>query len=327
MLTAARPRPARGPRHPGAHRAPQGPAAGPPAGPRLRGLAVERAAPRAHHLAARPRGCGAQPGARRARGLRPAPADDAQLRERLDGLAADAAVFGVERYGAEITTVITHTIERWDGKEAARRSRAARRARPAVHPDQRHDRRRPGRRADPHHQRARALNPALGERGAVGLTGPMPTPEPFDVPSPPTPPSGWGSSSSWPTWSRAGRRRRPPLAEGQVLVNGEVEMRRGRQLRPGRRRGPRSAGRAGRRRVGGRRPALVTRRAAYAPAADGPGGWSVRQRTATRSHTKISVSPGSITPRAAVAVAQVRRDDERRRPPTFMPCTPVSTRR
>jgi uncharacterized membrane-anchored protein YjiN (DUF445 family) len=43
------------------------------------------------------------------------------LRERLDGIAADAAVFGVERYGAEVTTVITHTIERWDGREAARR--------------------------------------------------------------------------------------------------------------------------------------------------------------------------------------------------------------
>ena len=46
---------------------------------------------------------------------------DEPLRERLDGLAADAAVFSVERYGAEVTTVITHTIERWDGKEAARR--------------------------------------------------------------------------------------------------------------------------------------------------------------------------------------------------------------
>ena len=39
----------------------------------------------------------------------------------MDGLAADAAVFAVERYGAELTAVITHTIERWDGKEAARR--------------------------------------------------------------------------------------------------------------------------------------------------------------------------------------------------------------
>lgn len=46
---------------------------------------------------------------------------DATLRDRLDGLAADAAVFAVARYGTEVTTVITHTIERWDGKEAARR--------------------------------------------------------------------------------------------------------------------------------------------------------------------------------------------------------------
>jgi uncharacterized membrane-anchored protein YjiN (DUF445 family) len=46
---------------------------------------------------------------------------DEAFRARLEGLAADAAVFVVERYGAEITAVITHTIERWDGKEAARR--------------------------------------------------------------------------------------------------------------------------------------------------------------------------------------------------------------
>jgi uncharacterized membrane-anchored protein YjiN (DUF445 family) len=47
--------------------------------------------------------------------------DDAALRTRLDGMAADAAVFVVDRYGAELTAVITHTIERWDGREAARR--------------------------------------------------------------------------------------------------------------------------------------------------------------------------------------------------------------
>jgi uncharacterized membrane-anchored protein YjiN (DUF445 family) len=46
---------------------------------------------------------------------------DADLRARLDGTAADLAVFVVERYGAEVTGVITHTIERWDGREAARR--------------------------------------------------------------------------------------------------------------------------------------------------------------------------------------------------------------
>ncbi|HWJ67718.1 MAG TPA: DUF445 domain-containing protein [Nocardioides sp.] len=46
---------------------------------------------------------------------------DAALRERLDRMAADAAVFAVDRYGTELTAVITHTIERWDGKEAAQR--------------------------------------------------------------------------------------------------------------------------------------------------------------------------------------------------------------
>ncbi len=47
--------------------------------------------------------------------------DDAAFRDRLDGLAADLAVWGVDRYGREVTTVITSTIERWDGREAARR--------------------------------------------------------------------------------------------------------------------------------------------------------------------------------------------------------------
>ena len=44
---------------------------------------------------------------------------DEKLREKLDLTAADLAVFAVSRYGAEVTTVITHTIERWDGKEAS----------------------------------------------------------------------------------------------------------------------------------------------------------------------------------------------------------------
>mgnify|MGYP003725823569 CR=1 FL=1 len=43
------------------------------------------------------------------------------LRAGLDAGAADAAVFVVERYGQEVTAVITHTIERWDGREAAER--------------------------------------------------------------------------------------------------------------------------------------------------------------------------------------------------------------
>ncbi len=44
-----------------------------------------------------------------------------RLREKLDGHAADLAVFAVSRYGDELTAVITHTVDRWDGKEAARR--------------------------------------------------------------------------------------------------------------------------------------------------------------------------------------------------------------
>jgi uncharacterized membrane-anchored protein YjiN (DUF445 family) len=46
---------------------------------------------------------------------------DADLRAKLDSMAADLAVFAVSRYGAEVTTIITHTIDRWDGKEAARK--------------------------------------------------------------------------------------------------------------------------------------------------------------------------------------------------------------
>ena len=46
--------------------------------------------------------------------------DDA-LQERLDGIAADSVVYVVKRYGKEATAVITHTIERWDGKEASER--------------------------------------------------------------------------------------------------------------------------------------------------------------------------------------------------------------
>jgi uncharacterized membrane-anchored protein YjiN (DUF445 family) len=47
--------------------------------------------------------------------------DDDALRARLDGWAADVVVFAIERYGRELTTVITATVNRWDGREAARR--------------------------------------------------------------------------------------------------------------------------------------------------------------------------------------------------------------
>ena len=46
---------------------------------------------------------------------------DADLRAKVDRYAADLVVFAVARYGDELTAVITHTVNRWDGKEAARK--------------------------------------------------------------------------------------------------------------------------------------------------------------------------------------------------------------
>jgi uncharacterized membrane-anchored protein YjiN (DUF445 family) len=43
------------------------------------------------------------------------------LRDRLDAQAADVAGHLVESYGAELATVISHTVDRWDGAEAASR--------------------------------------------------------------------------------------------------------------------------------------------------------------------------------------------------------------
>jgi uncharacterized membrane-anchored protein YjiN (DUF445 family) len=47
--------------------------------------------------------------------------EDDALRGRLDKYASDLAVFVVGRYGDELTGVITATIDRWDGREAARK--------------------------------------------------------------------------------------------------------------------------------------------------------------------------------------------------------------
>lgn len=46
---------------------------------------------------------------------------DHGLRDRIDKRVSDAVVYGVERYGAELTQVISHTVNRWDGKETAER--------------------------------------------------------------------------------------------------------------------------------------------------------------------------------------------------------------
>ncbi len=46
---------------------------------------------------------------------------DHPLRGRLETRVADLVVFALDRYGEELTTVITQTVDRWDGKEAADR--------------------------------------------------------------------------------------------------------------------------------------------------------------------------------------------------------------
>ena len=46
---------------------------------------------------------------------------DQALREKLETWVADFAVWAIGRYGDELTAVITQTIQRWDGEEAARK--------------------------------------------------------------------------------------------------------------------------------------------------------------------------------------------------------------
>lgn len=47
--------------------------------------------------------------------------EDEELGERVDRIAADAAAYVVERYGSEVATIISTTVNRWDGKETAER--------------------------------------------------------------------------------------------------------------------------------------------------------------------------------------------------------------
>ena len=46
--------------------------------------------------------------------------NDAQ-RERLESRVADIVAFFVNTYGGEVSSIISHTIQRWDGEEASRR--------------------------------------------------------------------------------------------------------------------------------------------------------------------------------------------------------------
>jgi uncharacterized membrane-anchored protein YjiN (DUF445 family) len=46
---------------------------------------------------------------------------DEALRVRLDGLLADGVAFVVRNHGNEIASAISHTIDGWDGRDAAQR--------------------------------------------------------------------------------------------------------------------------------------------------------------------------------------------------------------
>lgn len=46
---------------------------------------------------------------------------DGQLAERVSTTIADIAAYAVDHYGSEVATIISATVERWDGKETAER--------------------------------------------------------------------------------------------------------------------------------------------------------------------------------------------------------------
>ena len=46
---------------------------------------------------------------------------DEELGERLDGMLADVAAYVVDHYGHDLATIISATVNRWDGKETAER--------------------------------------------------------------------------------------------------------------------------------------------------------------------------------------------------------------
>ncbi|WP_235508824.1 DUF445 domain-containing protein [Aeromicrobium sp. Root236] len=47
--------------------------------------------------------------------------DDAELNRRLDATISDVAAYAVNHYGSEVATIISATVNRWDGKETADR--------------------------------------------------------------------------------------------------------------------------------------------------------------------------------------------------------------
>ena len=166
-------------------------------------LAVERAAARAAGGARRRDGPLRTRARRRGRRLRRAAA--ARRRRCAPGSTSGPPTSRSSSSTAtarELTAVITHTIDQWDGKEAAAQDRAARRQGPAVHPDQRHHRRRPRRRDHPRRRGAGLGMPTMTSDRRLATCRSA------------TSRSGSASSSSSPTSSTPARTPRPLLAEG-----------------------------------------------------------------------------------------------------------------
>ena len=120
---AARPRPAARPGHPGADGAAQGPGARPPAAAGHRDVAVERVPPGAARRRSRTptARCARRAIAELRRVRRPAARRRGAARQGWTATPPTSRSSRSARYGDELTAVITHTIERWDGKEAARK--------------------------------------------------------------------------------------------------------------------------------------------------------------------------------------------------------------
>lgn len=60
-------------------------------------------------------------GIRQVRRLGRSMQEDAAVQARVNTMASEAAGFLVRTYGAELSSIVSHTIERWDGEQASRR--------------------------------------------------------------------------------------------------------------------------------------------------------------------------------------------------------------
>ena len=76
-------------------------------------------------------------------------ATDPDLQEHVDTSIQHGVYYVVDNYRSEVSGLIESTITKWDGPSTASAHGAPGRARPAVHPHQRHDRRVHRRRAHP----------------------------------------------------------------------------------------------------------------------------------------------------------------------------------